>query len=89
MPTIPASVLLWDEGIRVQRCFVCGERHDFPVPQEYEVAFVLGIREYLRGDDLRSIQDIFPFLSPAQREVLLTGTGDACWSEAFREEEEE
>lgn len=33
------------------------------------------------------IQDAFPDMSVADRELLMTGTHDACWKEIFPEEE--
>ena len=42
-----------------------------------------------RWKDGAFVQDAFPFMSPADREVLISGTHPACWTEMFGEEEEE
>ena len=33
------------------------------------------------------IQDAFPELSPAQRELLITGTHEKCWDDLFGKED--
>jgi hypothetical protein len=38
-----------------------------------------------RGGEL--IQNAFPDMDPGERELLITGTHDACWDKLFSEEE--
>ena len=35
------------------------------------------------------IQDIFPYLSPAERELLISGICPICWDEMFGGEDDE
>ena len=35
-----------------------------------------------------NVQIAFPYLSPAEREMLITGICDDCWKEMFKDEEE-
>lgn len=42
-------------------------------------------REFENSDKL--IQDIFPYLSPSAREILITGICPTCWNNMFNEEE--
>lgn len=35
------------------------------------------------------IQDVFPDWTPAERELLLTGTHDKCWNKIFSEADED
>lgn len=35
------------------------------------------------------VQDIFPYLSPADREMLVSGVCETCWNEIFGGEDDE
>ena len=35
------------------------------------------------------IQDLFPYLSPDERELLISGTCNECWNEMFGGEDDE
>lgn len=34
-------------------------------------------------------QEAFPYLTPGEREMLISGTCDACWKVLFKEEEKD
>lgn len=36
-----------------------------------------------------NIQDCFPYMSPSNKELLLSGICEDCWDEMFKENEEE
>lgn len=38
--------------------------------------------KYMRGDP---IEDCFPYLTPYEREHLISGTCEECWNRIFRE----
>ena len=67
-----------------KRSIMSGLNHtlDLPITQEQ-------LDRYNRGLEL--VQNIFPNLTPSQREFLMSGTTDEEWKEAFggMEEEEE
>ena len=60
-----------------------------------EQRFVLKVRfeDYLKycSPNRPHIQDIFPYLTPAERELLISQTCDKCWKKmiSFLEEDEE
>lgn len=41
------------------------------------------------GGDARHIQDIFPELTPTQRELIQTGMCQDCWDRVMKPEEED
>lgn len=61
-------------------CYLCKETTELVVKAEdYE--------EYLRPPSQRRyIQDIFPYLKPSERELLISNTCDRCWHYLFSEE---
>jgi hypothetical protein len=46
------------------------------------------MRKYLSSVPRPYIQTTFPYLTPSEREVILTGYCDSCWDELFGEAEE-
>lgn len=62
-------------------CRMCGETHTLKVRVEDYLLFDMPNRPY--------IQDIFPYLTPAERELLLSNTCDKCWKKMFSVFEEE
>lgn len=55
-------------------CNVCGEFEEALVRVE-------DIERYNKGVDL--IQHCFPYLSPSQREMIISKTCESCWKELF------
>lgn len=58
-------------------CPVCDETHELVVP-------ALSFQAWMDGG---TVQDAFPQLTPAQRELLITGTDAACFAELFPPDE--
>lgn len=63
-------------------CRVCGKAISVRVRQE-------DLDKWNNPDDTTPIQFVFPYLSPAKREILLTRICGQCWDRIFKEEEEE
>ena len=57
-------------------CNLCGEVFEISVNAEDLV-------EYLKPNR-RHIQDIFPYLTPAERELLISSTCEKCWNKMFK-----
>lgn len=60
------------------QCVRCNDIITLPLPMEE-------IEDGVK-DVSRNIQKIFPTLTAGQREMLMTGTCDTCWSNMFSEE---
>lgn len=56
-------------------CRMCKKTHTLKVRVEDYFIFDMPNRPH--------IQDIFPYLSPAERELLLSGTCNECWEKMF------
>ena len=55
-------------------CPYCGQVHNVTVEHA----------DLLRWNARQGhIQDIFPYLSPAERELILSGICDSCWDKLF------
>ena len=54
-------------------CPMCNEKHIVEVSDE-------GFRKWQEG---AHVQDAFPELPASEREMLITGTCDACWAQMF------
>lgn len=66
--------------IAQKTCPVCGAPgKSFPVTDEQYKDFTEGTSH---------IQEIFPYLFPAERERFLTGICGRCWDKMFKEEED-
>lgn len=57
-------------------CVVCDQDSGILVPRE-------GYEKWQAG---AFVQDAFPDMSAADREVLVSGTHDKCWNEMYDEE---
>ena len=64
-------------------CPVCHEKSEVIVPlnqwQDY-------IHDISTGGPKRHAQNAFPDLSPAEREIIITGTHSKCWDKIFDDE---
>ena len=60
-------------------CRLCNKTHELKVTE----------RDYIEysQSNRRHIQDIFPYLTPAERELLISQTCDDCWNKMFGGEE--
>jgi hypothetical protein len=67
--------------IQTQRCAQCGEKGVITMPR---TNWDIGIAIYENGE---LIQNAFPFLSPEEREMLITGTHPECWTAMFNTNE--
>ena len=63
------------------QCALCGKVHTIKVNRE-------DYNEY-KSRNRRHIQVIFPYLSPAERELLMTQTCEKCWDEMFNLDDED
>lgn len=75
---------LGDGRVRLRRrCNMCGK---------YQV-LEMGLVELAQGLNAKKVgkhvQEAFPWLTPSEREMFLTGICDDCWGVLFREEGEE
>ena len=60
-------------------CDICGKSHRvFVNNKDWE--------EYYNSEHRRYIQDIFPYLTPVERELLISGVCPECWEDLFSEE---
>lgn len=64
-------------------CPFCTKPSFIDLPDEVAIRVV----EWFNTGRQGYIQDVFPELTIAQREVLLTATHDECFDEAFPEDE--
>ena len=62
-------------------CRICKKTHTLKVRVEDYFLFDCPNRPH--------IQDIFPYLSPAERELLLSGICPDCWAKMFGGEDDE
>lgn len=65
----------------ITRCPICGKQHKVLVREEDW--------ELYNSPDRPHVQDIFPYLSPAERELLITGIDDECFNKMFEGEDYE
>lgn len=61
-------------------CRMCHSIHGIEVNLEDYFEYVSSGR--------RHIQDIFPYITPAERELLISNTCEDCWNKLFPPEEE-
>ena len=61
------------------QCFMCEEVTVIKVRAEDYNKFI--------SPDRPHIQDIFPYLTPAERELLISKTCSKCWDSLFPDEE--
>lgn len=62
----------------VTRCPFCGKVHEVEVNE----------MDYLDWQDGALIQDVMPYLSANERELLISGIDDDCWGKMFGSNEE-
>ena len=62
------------------RCVNCGKTHTVFVNNE-------DWEEYYNTNPRRYIQDIFPYLTPGERELLISNVCPDCWEDIFSDEE--
>ena len=62
-------------------CRMCKKTHTLKVRVEDYFTFDMPNRPH--------IQDIFPYLSPAEREMLISGVCDSCWKKVFGGDDDE
>jgi hypothetical protein len=67
-----------------RKCLHCGQPAFLVVSDEDAAK----ITEWAERGSSGHIQDELPFLTPAQRELLISGTHSECWEEMFAEEDE-
>ena len=60
----------------VVKCHCCGDEFTLEVKEE-------DFMEYMFSSPRRHIQDIFPYLKPSERELLISNTCDKCFHEMF------
>lgn len=65
----------------ITQCPICGKQHKVLVREEDW--------ELYNSPDRPRVQDIFPYLSPAERELLITGIDDECFNKMFGGEDYE
>lgn len=63
------------------QCRMCGRLHKLKVCEE-------DFKEY-KSSSRRKIQEIFPYLTPAERELFISHTCETCWNEMFKDFDEE
>ena len=60
-------------------CPLCGKKTLIEVKRE----------DLMKWEHGENVQTTFPYLSPAEREMFITGICDDCWTDMFGKEEEE
>lgn len=63
------------------RCVNCGKLNVVYVNNE-------DWEEYYNSEERRYIQDIFPYLTPQERELLISGVCSQCWEDIFSDDED-
>lgn len=58
------------------RCRCCNKTYTLEVEEDDAI-------EYMFSDSRRYIQDIFPYLTPGERELLISGICETCFHEMF------
>lgn len=65
--------------IKTKACPVCGNYELWSLDRK-------AVERWQAGEN---IQNVFPDMSPSDREVMISGTHPECWSKLFSMEEEE
>lgn len=71
----------------VSACPLCGKASTVEVPDTPQAREWLEAKE--TGRVHQSVQDVFPTMSAADREVLLSGCHDECFNTAFPEDDDD
>ena len=64
----------------VVKCRMCGEETELKVCEK-------DFNEYAFSPTRRHIQYIFPYLTPAERELLISSVCEKCWNKLFSDDE--
>ena len=67
------------EYIIITTCPFCGHAHEVAVNED----------DFWDWDDGKNAQDAFPYLTPDEREMLISGICPKCWNKTFGEENED
>lgn len=62
-----------------QACLICGQTGNIELTEQQIITY----DDFVSGRDKRKIQDVFPDLSNALREQIMTGTHPECWDTMF------
>ena len=57
-------------------CYVCQQKHVVIVPDDVFNITMVGLAQWQSGEYL--IQDALPFMSPDDREILISGISPSC-----------
>ena len=71
--------IIFDARTIMTQCPLCHKFHEVRV----------SARDYIRWRSGAHTQEAFPYLSNAQRELLISGIDEDCWNGIFNEDEEE
>ena len=66
-----------------EQCACCGANVELEVYEEDYIEFKTTPRT-----QRRFVQDIFPYLTPQDREMFISGVCPTCWEDMFPSEEE-
>ena len=61
----------------IKHCPICGKEMSVTVKDE----------DYVKYQNGALVQNCFPYLSPMEREIIITGICPACWDNMFGNEE--
>lgn len=61
------------------RCFFCGEQSSVEMPYQAWMLYQSGM----------FIQEAWPEATPAEREILISGSHEKCFDDAFKEDEDD
>lgn len=67
------------ESIIITSCPICGHSHVIEVSEA----------DYWEWRNGATVQDAFPYLSAAEREILVSGICPTCWEKTFEDLEED
>lgn len=67
------------ECIIITTCPFCGHAHEVAVNED----------DFWDWDDGKNAQDAFPYLTPDEREMLISGICPKCWDSMFGGEDED
>lgn len=69
----------YKEVLVVTTCPFCGHAHEVAVNEA----------DYFDWDDGALVQDVFPYLSADEREMLISGICPKCWAATFSSDDDE
>ena len=71
--------IIFDARTIMTQCPMCRKFHEVRV----------SARDYIRWRNGAHTQEAFPYLSNAQRELLISGVDEECWNKIFDVDDEE